>query len=249
MDTPPRIVKSATGRLVNRYRFHLNGEKTGFDSRPVIWPTAHPWWLSAQSWDGSIIVAYCESEEELLSQWPEAYEIQEMSTGLEGYMVSDRFPLGDWDRAPEDLTGRLFTKEDVLHKELSEKSDTVDLSTVDELVRPIVEHLIKNTKIVTLFSCQGHPLLDGASLSSAYLTLSGTEEEYLFISRWMLEASAKLREVFEEPFIMLELAETLTLDEKGWYPTFTLRSETFGEFSECKIYHDVLLHTLKRLTA
>lgn len=52
---------------LRRYRAYVNGK----DSRPVVWPPAHPWWESGHTGSNSIIIAYCENVEQMVAQWPE----------------------------------------------------------------------------------------------------------------------------------------------------------------------------------
>lgn len=53
-----------------RARFHVN------DSRPVNFPTKHPYWVTYSHVDLTVMVAYAEDEAELLSNWPDATEIE-----------------------------------------------------------------------------------------------------------------------------------------------------------------------------
>lgn len=73
-----------------RARFHANP----VDPRPVKWPIKHPYWVTGYGDDYSIIVAYADSEEQILGLWPEAAEIE--STDPDGYQFTDRFPKPGW---------------------------------------------------------------------------------------------------------------------------------------------------------
>lgn len=74
-----------------RARFYVNPD----DYRPVVWPISHPYWCSGTTDENSIIVAYVESEEEIMRLWPDAEKIDIMSEE-EGYTFSDRFPRPEW---------------------------------------------------------------------------------------------------------------------------------------------------------
>lgn len=74
-----------------RVRFFVNPE----DYRPVVWPINHPYWCSGSTDGNYILVAYVESEEEIMRLWPDAVQIDIMSEE-EGYTFTDRFPRPDW---------------------------------------------------------------------------------------------------------------------------------------------------------
>ena len=75
-----------------RSRFQANAE----DYRPVKFPPPHPFWCTGYAGDESysIIVAYVDSEDQLLEYWPEAENI-DLSEADE-YFFSDRFPKPEW---------------------------------------------------------------------------------------------------------------------------------------------------------
>lgn len=73
-----------------RARFHANPE----DPRPVNWPVKHPWWHSGGGDGYAIVVAYADDEAEILSNWPEATEID--SEDVEEYAFTERFPKPKW---------------------------------------------------------------------------------------------------------------------------------------------------------
>lgn len=84
---------------LRRYRFELVGVD---DPRPVTWPIPHPYWCTGySSSDGPIIVAYGESDEYILANWPEA-ELPLDYEEVDGYKFSDRFPKPDWFEFPEE---------------------------------------------------------------------------------------------------------------------------------------------------
>jgi len=73
------------------------------DYRPMNWPIKHPYWCTGSGGgfgddeddpEYSIIVAYADNEEEILSNWPEAYDID--SEEAEEYTFTSRFAKPDW---------------------------------------------------------------------------------------------------------------------------------------------------------
>lgn len=67
---------------------------TSSDPRPVNWPIKHPYWITGQSDDAYIIVAYADDEEEILRNWPEATELDSERAKL--YAFGSRFPKPVW---------------------------------------------------------------------------------------------------------------------------------------------------------
>jgi hypothetical protein len=74
-----------------RARFYANPD----DPRPVRNPT-HPHWCTGYAADGSysVVVAYVDSIDELMKDWPEATEIE--SEEVSEYIFTDRFPKPLW---------------------------------------------------------------------------------------------------------------------------------------------------------
>lgn len=81
-----------------RFKLHMNVLEDPEDYRPVSWPIKHPYWCtgSGEDSDGDFwtIVAYADSEEEILSLWPEACEID--AEERDEYTFTSRFPRPDW---------------------------------------------------------------------------------------------------------------------------------------------------------
>lgn len=73
-----------------RCRFKTTHE----DYRPAVWPIKHPYWCAGQGINYWIIVAYADNEEEILTNWPEAYNLD--SEEVDGYTFNDRFQEPDW---------------------------------------------------------------------------------------------------------------------------------------------------------
>lgn len=76
-----------------RARFYCNGE----DPRPVSWPIQHPYWVTGYTGDEpekAVIVAYADSQAQILALWPDAEEIT--YEPAEGYTFTDRFPRPEW---------------------------------------------------------------------------------------------------------------------------------------------------------
>jgi len=76
------------------YRAYFNtGEE---DYRTAIWPIKHPYWVIGYELDGTYeMVAYVDDMEHLLSQWPEAENI-EMGKQVDGYIFTSTFPKPAW---------------------------------------------------------------------------------------------------------------------------------------------------------
>lgn len=73
-----------------RARFHVNPD----DYRPIKWPIPYPYWCSGYGDDYSIVVAFADSEEQILEFWPDATEIT--SEEVAGVTYSSRFPQPSW---------------------------------------------------------------------------------------------------------------------------------------------------------
>lgn len=73
-----------------RARFKANPD----DYRPVKWPVKHPYWCTGYGEDCSIVVAYADDDAEILTNWPEATDIE--SVPATEYLFSSRFPKPDW---------------------------------------------------------------------------------------------------------------------------------------------------------
>jgi hypothetical protein len=79
---------------VIRARFFTNGE----DYRPVKFPPPHPYWCTGYTIDDedsqAIVVAYADSEEQILEYWPDAENID--SEPAEAYVFTNRFQKPAW---------------------------------------------------------------------------------------------------------------------------------------------------------
>ena len=73
-----------------RARFKANLD----DFRPVVWPIKHPYWCSGIGDDHAILIAYADNEAEILTNWPEATDIDAEET--DSYLFTDRFPKPSW---------------------------------------------------------------------------------------------------------------------------------------------------------
>lgn len=69
------------------------------DYRPLSWPLKHPYWVSGETEDAHVLVAYADDEAEILANWPEAQDLD--SKTCEAYAFTDRFPRPVWFKAPE----------------------------------------------------------------------------------------------------------------------------------------------------
>jgi hypothetical protein len=75
---------------MNRYRFHANED----DWRPVTFPPPGPAWGTGYGDGYSVVVAFAESEDQILEYWPEAAEITVQEN--EPIKFTDRFPRPGW---------------------------------------------------------------------------------------------------------------------------------------------------------
>ncbi|MNP89017.1 hypothetical protein D3C85_14130 [compost metagenome] len=75
---------------------HLNDENYVHDSRPIAWPLVHPYWVVRMSDDANMLMAYVESEADLLVYWPEATEITVFEENVEQYRYNANFPIPAW---------------------------------------------------------------------------------------------------------------------------------------------------------
>ena len=75
-----------------RARFKANYD----DYRPVVWPVKHPYWCSGTAGDEnhSIVIAYADDEAEILTNWPEATDID--AEEVTEYVFTDRFQKPEW---------------------------------------------------------------------------------------------------------------------------------------------------------
>lgn len=79
-----------------RARFKANLD----DFRPVNWPIKHPYWFTGYGDDYAILVAYADDVEEIIRNWPEAFDID--ADEVSEYVFSDRFQKPDWFRGEEE---------------------------------------------------------------------------------------------------------------------------------------------------
>lgn len=73
-----------------RARFHANES----DFRSINWPVKYPYWCSGYGENYSIVIAYVESEEEILTNWPEANNID--LEEVDKIVFTSRFKKPDW---------------------------------------------------------------------------------------------------------------------------------------------------------
>lgn len=77
-----------------RVRFTANKS----DPRPVKWPIKHPYWVTGETDDAAILVAYVDDLDELAELWPDASEVE--SEHRSQYTFTDRFPQPLWFKVP-----------------------------------------------------------------------------------------------------------------------------------------------------
>ena len=81
-------------------RFRVNKS----DPRPVKWPIKHPYWVTGETEDAAILVAYVDDLDELAELWPDSSEVE--SEHRSDYTFTDRFPRPLWFKMPETAPGR-----------------------------------------------------------------------------------------------------------------------------------------------
>jgi hypothetical protein len=74
-----------------RVRFEANLD----DPRPVNWPIKHPYWVSGENDECSILVAYADDEKYITDNWPEAKNIDILEE-TDHYTFTTRFIKPDW---------------------------------------------------------------------------------------------------------------------------------------------------------
>lgn len=112
---------SKRSKLWDRVRFQVNAR----DYRPVNFPPPGPYWCTGYGYsqstpqkDVAIIVAYFRNgatDEEIKTFWPDAEDIDRLSTG--GHIeFGERFPVPDWWISPPTMgtpliwIGELFSR-------------------------------------------------------------------------------------------------------------------------------------------
>lgn len=73
-----------------RARFQANES----DPRPVNWPIKHPYWVTGYGDGYAIVVAYADNEAEILSNWPDAVDINIEQS--DDYVFTSRFAKPSW---------------------------------------------------------------------------------------------------------------------------------------------------------
>lgn len=78
-----------------RARFYLRKKDCGNDYRPISWPIKYPYWLSGETEDDFIIVAYAEDKDQIMKLWPEAYNFS-FCDKVDKVEFSSRFTKPEW---------------------------------------------------------------------------------------------------------------------------------------------------------
>lgn len=68
--------------------------KSKDDPRPVSWPVKHPFWITGETDEHAVIIAYADDEDEIKRLWPEAEDIE--SVEAFDYIFTGQFPKPDW---------------------------------------------------------------------------------------------------------------------------------------------------------
>ncbi len=66
------------------------------DVRPIAWPFFHPYWMTELASEYAQMISYVESNDELLTFWPEATDVIVMAENLTRYEFTDDQPVPDW---------------------------------------------------------------------------------------------------------------------------------------------------------
>lgn len=80
---------------MKRIRFTVNKKEVKDDYRPVIFMTKYPFWCSGENDTDFILIGYADSEEQVMTQWPEAKEIEVLADDCQ-VEFSSRFPRPSW---------------------------------------------------------------------------------------------------------------------------------------------------------
>lgn len=111
-----------------RCRFYVGIEETDGDYRPVVWPVKYPYWCSGENETDFCLVAYVDSMENLMKQWPEAHDIE--SEEVDCVEFTSRFPKPEWYEETEEeiinSTKKLLESSKALLEELDEMKEKVD---------------------------------------------------------------------------------------------------------------------------
>lgn len=128
-----------------RARFKANIQ----DPRPVRYPPPHPWWVSGTVGDNSacIVVAYADSEAQILELWPEAKEIDVMQDDRAEYLFTDRFPRPRWmdDPTQDGARGSLPPGHVKVYRVSLNEDDAAILRTPSEVIDHLREILSAGT--------------------------------------------------------------------------------------------------------
>jgi hypothetical protein len=84
LNTTENYQELATTPMM-RVRFLVPGSY-----QPVNWPVEKPYWCTGSNSEGNYVVAYVESLDELMCNWPDAFEIDVMEEGLTTFQYSSR---------------------------------------------------------------------------------------------------------------------------------------------------------------
>lgn len=72
----------------------------GTDHRPEVWPVKHPYWIEkvGETADGEFIVirSYAKDIDEVLEMWPNAEDIEVITSELDRYEYTGKFPKPIW---------------------------------------------------------------------------------------------------------------------------------------------------------
>lgn len=118
------------------------------DPRPMKWPIRHPCWVTGTGDTYNIVMAYVESEEELLELWPEAKNI-DWGPPVDKYVFTDRFPRPEW------LKNDTPFPQPVENKELSTMSTHISIEGDDHEMTSTVTGVVNKALLESGFTNVG----------------------------------------------------------------------------------------------
>lgn len=112
------------------------------DHRPEVWPIKHPYWIEkvGENSDGEYVVlrSYAKDIDEIMEMWPNAEDIEVITSELEKYEYSGKFPKPVWFFDPDLPEGG--DHYDILVVEFDVVKEEVRSATLVEDVEQLVSH-------------------------------------------------------------------------------------------------------------
>lgn len=102
-----------------RCRFFVNIDECNDDFRPVIWPIKYPYWCTGENEEDFVIVAYADSIDDIIKQWPEAHDIE--SKEVKEIKFTSRFYKPDWYTPDKELAEKVTEEGKKIIRECEKK--------------------------------------------------------------------------------------------------------------------------------